>query len=65
MSRSDDLRMGTLLTPITSSSPSDKCVKIKHKVALIGYPCDVGVERNGGVVGAKGGPEAVRRMIQK
>ena len=65
MSRSDDLRMGALLTPITSSSASDKCEKIKHKVALIGYPCDLGVARNGGVVGAKGGPEAVRRMIQK
>ena len=65
MSRSDDLRMGSLLTPITSIVPSDKCKNMKHRVALIGYPCDVGVERNGGVVGAKGGPEAVRRMIQK
>ena len=65
MSRSDDLRMGALLTPIESQSSSDKCVNIKHRVALIGYPCDVGVGRNGGVMGAKGGPEALRRMIQK
>ena len=65
MSRSDDLRMGALLAPLTARSSSEKCEKIKHRVALLGYPCDVGVGRNGGVIGAKGGPDVVRRMIQK
>lgn len=65
MSRSDDLRLGALLFPLDANADRDQSIKIKHRVAIIGYPCDIGVARNGGVVGAKGGPAAVRRMIQK
>ena len=62
MSRSDDLRLGALLS---SNYYTDPSIEIKHHVALLGYPCDVGVARNGGVVGAKEGPAAVRKMIEK
>ena len=63
MSRSDDLRLGALLN--NANCYKDPSIEIKHHVALLGYPCDVGVARNGGVVGAKEGPAAVRKMIEK
>ncbi len=34
-------------------------------VAIIGYACDEGVRRNNGRVGAKGGPEAIRKCMGK
>jgi formiminoglutamase len=30
-------------------------------LVIVGYPCDVGVARNNGRVGAKDGPDAVRK----
>ena len=62
MSRSDDLRLGALFTPAGSPLEIDRPL-IKHRVALLGYPCDEGVARNGGVIGAKHGPESIRKMI--
>src|SRR4051812_41120798 len=32
-------------------------------IALIGFACDEGVRRNGGRVGAKGGPRAIRAAM--
>ena len=64
MSRRDDLRLGALLSPAGSSLETDRPL-IKHRVALLGYPCDEGVARNGGVTGAKNGPESIRKMICK
>ena len=65
MSRSDDLRLGALLSPMDINVEKDSSSTIVHHVAILGYPCDVGVARNGGVVGAKKGPTAVKRMLQK
>ncbi len=31
--------------------------------AIIGYPFDIGVERNNGRIGARGGPEAIRKAL--
>ena len=39
--------------------------KLRRAVVLLGFPCDEGVRRNGGRVGAAGGPDAVRRQLKK
>ena len=48
--KSDDPRMGSILQ-----------VGDEGDVVLLGYACDEGVRRNGGRVGAAGGPAAVRK----
>jgi len=58
MSRKDDPRMGDLFVSKESASTSKKTV-----IALIGYPWDEGVRRNGGRVGAKEGPAAFRKRL--
>jgi len=37
----------------------------KHAIALLGYACDEGVRRNQGRVGAKDGPDAIRKAFAK
>lgn len=36
---------------------------VGHGAVLIGFPCDAGVKRNGGRVGAAGGPAALRAAL--
>lgn len=64
MSRSDDLRLGALLLPEGTGLEHNR-PPIQYYVALLGYPCDEGVARNGGRIGAKDGPMSVRKIIQK
>lgn len=59
MSKAGDPRLGDLL------NLSESGVVKKFKVAILGYPCDIGVARNGGRVGAKHGPEALRKKLPK
>jgi len=49
-----------------------KCVDLEHtsltcsnekSFALLGYACDEGVNRNKGRIGAKNGPDAIRKML--
>lgn len=54
---SDDPRTGVLLLKERDTS--------KTQVDIVGFPFDEGVRRNGGRVGAAGGPAAVRPFIQK
>lgn len=67
MGRADDLRLGALLSndPALQEYASPAPEKTKYKVAIIGYPCDDGVARNGGIIGAKGGPDALRQILPK
>jgi len=61
MSKSGDPRIGDLLKKcLDSGSGQGLC-----KVALLGYPCDEGVKRNNGRVGAKFGPSCVRKILPK
>lgn len=53
----DDRRIGHLL----QAEPSGD----GPWIAVIGFPCDVGVARNNGRPGAAGGPEALRRWLYK
>ena len=52
---SDDPRLGAWLR---DAAPADDT-----RVALLGFPSDEGVRRNGGRVGAKGGPAAIREVL--
>uniref|UniRef100_A0A915JGU1 Arginase n=1 Tax=Romanomermis culicivorax TaxID=13658 RepID=A0A915JGU1_ROMCU len=56
-SKTDDPRMAALIN----------FEKRNHtqKVAIIGYACDLGVERNGGRIGSKLGPEIFRQYLPK
>ena len=56
MAKAGDPRIGSLLD---GSSTSPK----KHRVAIIGYPCDEGVARNKGRVGARNGPAVMRARL--
>lgn len=60
-SRNDphDLRMGDLTAHDPEQFPGTA------RVALIGMPQDIGVERNGGRPGARHAPEAIRRMLYR
>eukprot|EP00761_Pharyngomonas_kirbyi_P000375 gb/GECH01000375.1/.p1 GENE.gb/GECH01000375.1/~~gb/GECH01000375.1/.p1 ORF type:complete len:306 (+),score=98.05 gb/GECH01000375.1/:1-918(+) len=51
---SDDPRLGDIITPGNDGD-----------IVLVGYPYDEGVKRNGGRVGAAGGPAAIRRHLKK
>ena len=58
MSKIGDPRLGDLLLlPLTNCK--------KEKVAILGYPCDIGVERNNGRVGSKNGPDCIRKLFKK
>ena len=59
MSKSGDPRLFDLLTS------SNESVEGKTKVGILGYPCDIGVERNGGRPGAKRGPDVIRNRLPK
>ncbi len=37
--------------------------KVKNSFAILGYACDTGVKRNNGRIGAKKGPENIRKML--
>lgn len=53
----DDPRTGTLIKEWTENS--------SDAIVLVGFPFDEGVRRNGGRVGARGGPSNVRPFIKK
>lgn len=54
-----DPRMGDLVAHDASGGSRDA------RVALIGVPQDIGVERNGGRVGAAAAPDAIRRWLYR
>jgi len=56
--RPDDPRLGHMLGRALS-------VSMPARVALVGFPVDEGVRRNGGRVGAAGGPSAIRRQLYR
>ncbi|XP_065667727.1 formimidoylglutamase [Hydra vulgaris] len=58
MSKIGDPRLGDLLQLPYSGNK-------KAKVAILGYPCDIGVERNNGRVGSKNGPCCIRKKLEK
>jgi len=60
MSKKGDPRLGELLL----QSLKETSV-IKTKIAILGYPCDIGVLRNNGRVGAKDGPAVIRQKLPK
>jgi formiminoglutamase len=51
----DALRWHQMVKPLAADSPPG--------IALIGFACDEGVRRNGGRVGAKDGPRAIRAAL--
>jgi formiminoglutamase len=51
----DALRWHQMVKPLAPDSPPG--------VVLVGFACDEGVRRNGGRVGAKGGPRAIRGAL--
>jgi formiminoglutamase len=53
-----DLRLGHLLSSI--DDPLDR-----PAVALLGFPSDEGIRRNGGRAGARGGPAAIRQCLYR
>jgi formiminoglutamase len=55
----DDQRLGDLTTRDPGAFPGDA------RVALVGVPQDIGVERNGGRIGASEAPDAIRRMLYR
>lgn len=62
MSKAGDPRLGDLflLADVKGKVRKD-CIN----VAMIGYPCDDGVERNNGRVGAKNGPQVIWSRLPK
>jgi formimidoylglutamase len=54
-----DPRMGDLTSRVVGDIPGTA------RVALVGVPQDIGVERNGGRVGAAGAPAAIRAMFYR
>nr|CAG4714882.1 unnamed protein product [Naegleria fowleri] len=72
LSSSDDVRIGELIfnaAPIIQQHGLEYFISQykdeKIDIALIGFPFDEGVKRNGGRVGAKKGPESFRKMIRR
>lgn len=57
---SEDPRIGDICVYDLQSLPEAPCV-----VAILGVPQDIGVERNGGRVGAAEAPAAIRRALTK
>ncbi|KAG2387053.1 hypothetical protein C9374_002088 [Naegleria lovaniensis] len=69
---SDDVRIGELIfnaAPIIQQDGLEYFISQykneKIDIAIIGFPFDEGVKRNGGRVGAKKGPESFRKMIRR
>ena len=60
MSKRGDNRLGSLLAESKNESAEKRA-----KVAILGYPYDEGVERNGGRPGAKLGPASFRKILPK
>lgn len=56
---SDDPRMGELVLH------GEKNFSNEIKIGIIGVPTDDGVKRNGGRIGAKAGPDAIREELYK
>ena len=59
----DDPRTGTLILPFKELPLSQ--LSGFETVVLVGFPHDEGVKRNGGRVGAAGGPDEARNFIHK
>lgn len=60
MSKSGDPRLGDLFKKSLQCNGDGL-----RKVAILGYPCDEGVRRNSGRVGAKFGPACLRKILPK
>lgn len=58
MSKAGDPRLGQLL--IRNPNPDAKA-----RVAIIGYPCDLGVQKNGGRIGAAKGPSIIHQLLPR
>jgi formiminoglutamase len=65
----DDPRLGTIMETIPwKNNDPISCIKQNPSrvcVALVGFPFDMGVIRNGGVPGAKNGPSTLRMILHK
>jgi formimidoylglutamase len=57
----DDLRLGDIILRGKAIAENERDVDI----AIIGIPQDVGIERNGGRIGAAQAPDAIRRALYK
>lgn len=56
----EDPRLGDIIQ-FTNSSSQLPSLQNKYGVALVGFPFDEGVKRNGGRIGSAQGPSAVRK----
>lgn len=52
--REDDPRIGSLIASPPGNEPS---------LVLVGFPCDIGVRRNGGRTGSAAAPDAIRTFL--
>lgn len=62
---SDDPRMGVLLREYSLAAIEECRTSGLTAVVVVGFPHDEGVRRNGGRVGAAGGPAAFRQFLPK
>ena len=67
---SDDVRLGELIVDASLEKNGwdvlvEKYASEKVDIAIIGFPFDEGVRRNGGRVGAKDAPASFRKMIKR
>lgn len=60
--REGDPRLGELAKP---TAPDKTAISKKYPFALIGFPDDIGVRLNRGRVGAKLGPDSIRKHLYK
>ena len=56
----EDLRIGHIIKPLLDYSQL-----AKNDIVLLGIPQDIGVQRNGGRLGAKDAPESIRKSLAK
>lgn len=63
-SKADDPRLGSIITNYDETVGGNNNNNKSPTLVLLGFPCDEGVRRNGGRVGAAGGPDAVRKFAQ-
>ena len=59
--RSDDPRLHEVIV----NGPGDSTAIEPGRAVLLGFPIDEGVDRNGGRVGAAGGPDAIRAILHR
>lgn len=59
MQYSDDVRLGEIII-----HEEGKVADFKGNVVLLGFPYDMGVERNNGRIGARQGPSSLRKYFQ-